>query len=130
MTIPFLFIFHLLRQPVYQCVFFLLITVLFVPFLRRKTANAVWNLAGIFYIGFICTNGVFLFFDDGVWSYFFISLACSLGYILVAGMSVSLLVSALKISGSGESAMIFITIIYHPLVLLAMILLEWISSSS
>src|SRR6186713_450378 len=102
-------IFHLLRQPLYQVVIFLLMTVLSIPFLRGKSANAVWNVAGVLYIGFILNNAVFVFFEEGVWIYFLISLAYSLLYILVAGILVSLLIGALKITGSGESAMVFLS---------------------
>jgi cation transporter-like permease len=81
------------------------------------------------YIAFILTNAVFLLFEDSTWTYFFISLASSLLYILVAGSLVSLLIRVLKIRGSGESAMIFVSIIYHPVILLLMIFVKWIIRS-
>jgi cation transporter-like permease len=104
-------------------------TTLVVPFVSSKSANAVWNVAGLLYVGFIFANAVFILFDDHIWTYFFVSLAYSLVYIVVAGIIVSLLIHALKVKGSGESAMIFVSILYHPVVLLLMILLKWIIDS-
>jgi hypothetical protein len=125
----FLRIIHLLHQPFYQSVFFLLMTLLLAPFVRSRSANATWNVAGILYVGFMFTNAVFILFEDRIWTYFFVSLAFSLVYILVAGMLVSLLIRVLKVTGSGESAMIFVSILYHPVILLLMILLKWIIGS-
>jgi hypothetical protein len=125
----FLSVFDLLRQPLYQVAFFLVITTLSVPFLRARSANAIWNVAGVLYVGFMIANTVFFFFEDAIWKYFFISLVSSLVYVLIAGMLVSFFVSALKKTGSGESAMIFVSIIYHPVILLLMILLKWIVRS-
>lgn len=96
---------------------------------RPGSANAMWNTAGVLYIGFILANAVFLLFADGTRAYFFISLACSLAYILAAGILVSGLIRVLKINGSGESAMIFLSVIYHPVVLLLMVLLKWMIGS-
>lgn len=122
-------ILHLLRQPLYQLVLFLLITLISIPFLSAKSANAVWNVAGVLYIGFIFMNAVIFWFEDSIWSYFFISMAFSLLYILVAGILVSLLIGALKIVGSGESATIFVFVIYHPVILLLVMLLKWLLRS-
>ena len=122
----FTFAFDLLRQPWNQSGFFLLITLLIVPFLKWKTANAPWNVAGLSYIGFIVVNSIFLWFTESTWMYFFTSLAISLAYVLVAGTLVQFLIRLLKIEGPGESAMIFLTIIYHPVALLMVILLKWI----
>ena len=124
----FLFI-HLVRQPLYQLAFFLLLTLLLIPFIGMKSSNAAWNVAGVLYIGFIFINALCSWFEESMWTYFFISIGYSLLYILLAGILVSLLVSALKISGSGESAMIFMFIIYHPVILLFVILLKWIIGS-
>jgi hypothetical protein len=125
----FLSLVHLLRQPLYQVGFFLLLTMVLIPLLRAKGPNAIWNVAGVLYIGFIFANAIFFWFEDGIWSYFFISLVYSLLYLLLAGVLVSLLIEALKIDGSGESAMIFLFIIYHPVILLMVILLKWIVRS-
>ena len=125
----FLHIVQSLHRPLYQLFFFLLMTVLLVPFVGSKNANATWNVAGLLYVGFIFTNAVFILFDDRIWTYFFVSLAYSLVYIVVAGIIVSLLIRALKVKGPGESAMIFVSILYHPVVLLLMILLKWIIGS-
>ena len=123
------FFLHLFRQPLYQVALFLVITLITVPFLSPKNANAIWNTAGILYIGFILTNAVLFWFADGTWSYVLISLGYSLLYILVAGVLVSSLIRVLKIPGSGESAGIFIFIIYHPLILLFIVFLKWIVRS-
>jgi hypothetical protein len=48
---------------------------------------------------------------------------------VLAGVLVSLLIKALKVDGSEESAMIFLFIIYHPVILLLVILLRWIIRS-
>jgi hypothetical protein len=124
-----LLFFNLLREPLYQVAFFLLLTMVLIPFLRSKGPNAIWNVAGVLYIAFIFANAIFFWFEDGTWSYFFISLVYSLLYLLLAGGLVSFLIKALKIDGSGESAMIFLVIIYHPVILLLVILLKWIVRS-
>jgi len=125
----FSFVLHLLRQPLYQALLFLLLTLISIPFLSSKNANAVWNVAGVLYAAFILANAVFSWFADNTWTYFFISLGYSLLYILIVGMLVPSLISALKISGSGESAGIFLFIIYHPLILLFIILVKWVIRS-
>src|SRR5688572_18828053 len=125
----FALLFHLLRQPLYQVGFFLLFTMILIPFLRAKGPNAIWNAAGVLYIGFIFANAIFFWFEDGTWWYFFISLICSILYLLLAVLLVSLLIKALKVDGSEESAMIFLFIIYHPVILLLVILLRWIIRS-
>lgn len=125
----FSFVLHLLRQPLYQALLFLLLTLISIPFLSSKNANAVWNVAGVLYAAFILANAVFIWFADNTWTYFFISLGYSLLYILIVGVLVPSLISALKISGSGESAGIFLFIIYHPLILLFIILVKWVIRS-
>ena len=115
----------LIRHPLYQPIPFLLITVIWIPFLKYKTANAAWNTAGLLYMGYIVCNTVFIWYSDGMWSYFFISLAMSVLYVFVAGTLVPALIRLLRITGPGESAMIFLWIIYHPVVLLFVMLIRW-----
>jgi hypothetical protein len=115
-----------LRHPLYQFGFFYLATVLSVPFLRRRKADTIWNLAGLFYVLFIAVNSIFQLFADSTWTYFFISVLVSAAYAFLGGSMLEYLIKALKIEGSGESAMIFLIVLYHPVVLLLMVLLRWI----
>lgn len=115
-----------LQKPFDQSGFFVLLTLVIIPFLRRKTANASWNVAGLMYLAFIVTNSIVQYFVENTWSYFFTSLGISVLYVLVIGTIVEWLIGRLKISGSGESATIFLFIIYHPVVLLGVILIRWI----
>lgn len=116
----------LLSRPLYQSIFFILITLIIAPFLKGKPANAFWNFAGVLYIGFILVNSVFLLFEESVWKYFFISLGLSVVYVLIAGTMIEFLIKLLKVEGSGESGMIFLFVIYHPVVLLVIIFGKWV----
>jgi hypothetical protein len=64
-------------------------------------------------------------FIVNIWPYFFISLLCSVGYLLVVSFLAPLLIQLQRAEGSGESAMIFLVIIYHPFILLLMFLAKW-----
>lgn len=118
--------FDLLYQPIYQVAFFLVLTVLLAPLFGARNPNAVWNTSGLLYVGFMIMNAVYLFLGDGQWAYFFISLGCSLLYIALAGIAASSIIKVLRLDGSGESAMIFLSVIYHPFILLATMFLRWI----
>ena len=125
MPLP-LFIVDLLRQPLYQFLLCLFVTILLLPFLRKRSPDAIWSAAGTCYIGFIFINAVGFLFEDHLWRYFFTSMGFSLLHILISGILVSALIGVLKQKGSGESAMIFLTVIYHPAILLFIMLIKWI----
>lgn len=115
-----------IHPPLYQLIFFVLLTAVSVPFFKNKDANRIWNIAGLFYIGFILTNSVLAWFAEASWVYFFTSLGCSLLYIVIIGILISVFIRLLKLNGSGETAMIFIYIIYHPILLLLVIGVKWV----
>lgn len=118
----------LIYKPLYQLIFFVLLSVLFISFKKHNDANNIWYIAGLFYIGFILTNSALAWFAETGWGYFFISLAYSLLYILVVGIIISAFIHLFKLNGSGEAAMIFIYVIYHPILLLLVIGLKWVLS--
>ena len=70
-------------------------------------------------------NAILAFFADDIWSYFFISLGISILYLCVTALTANILLKVLKLSGSQESAMIFMVVIFHPVALLLSIFLKW-----
>jgi len=98
----------------YQLFFFVLITVLIIPLFRKRDLNAIWNLAGFFYILFIVINSLFMWTADAVWVYFFDSLGYSVIYMLLAGIIVFFLINTMKIKGSGRSCNDFYVLYLPP----------------
>jgi hypothetical protein len=113
-------------RPFFQAIFFILLSLVILPFARSKDANSVYTIAGILFAFFIITNCGMVCFVPKVWPYFFYSMLFSLAYLLIIAIIVPAYISLMKIEGSGESGMIFLIILYHPVLLLVMIFLKWI----
>lgn len=109
-----------------QVLVFTVLTVLLIVMLRPKNADKAWSLAGIVFAGFMLVNAVLLWFASEPWSYFFYSLGFSMLYLGCMAMLLPALIKGLKIQGSSESAMVFIFIIYHPILLLAVLFSKWL----
>jgi len=118
-------IFELLQRPFVQVLFFILLTIISVFIIRPKNTDTAWSLAGYVFIGFILLNSVLICTVSNSWSYFFYSLGFSILYLGIIAILIPATIKLLKIEGSGESAMIFIYIIYHPVLLLFMLFLKW-----
>lgn len=113
-------------KPFIQILFFIFLSVIIIVFSRPKDANAVYTIAGIVYIVFILVNSFYVFFIPNMWTYFFYSMLFSLLYLLIISIILPGYINLAKIAGSGESGMIFLVIMYHPLAVLFVIFLKWI----
>jgi len=117
-----------LSKPYVHVVVFLAITLAVFVLLRPKDANVLYTMAGIVYAVFILTNSILIFFTQHTWSYFFISLLFSIIYIVAVVLLASMYIRLAKVEGSGETAMMFLIIIYHPLAMLLVVFVKWIIS--
>jgi len=118
-------ILELLQRPFVQMLGFVLLTIPTIFIIGPKNADHVWTIAGFIYIGFILVNSILIFFASPGWSYFFYSLGFSVLYLVSIFIVITALIKLLKIEGSGESAMTFLFIIYHPVFLLFVLFLKW-----
>ena len=117
-------IFSSIQYPLYQLLASLGLNIVLLLLVRPSSNDTTWSIAGICYALFILGNTLFIFHLDKVWVYFFISLAFSVLYLFVAPIVTSAYQSLRHVTGSGESSMIFLIIMYHPFALLAAILLK------
>jgi len=117
--------FELMQKPLYQALFFALLSIGLIVVIRPKIPNTVYKATGIVYGGFILVNSLFIFFAPSVWPYFFYSLLCSIGYVALLAMTNSTYIKQRKLKGSSASAMVFLMIIYHPIALLICIFFSW-----
>jgi hypothetical protein len=118
-------IFELLQKPFVQVLSFITLTILSIAIVGPKNTENTWLMAGYFFIGFMLVNSVLILFATNSWSYLFYSLLFSVLYLVGVSIVISTIGKILKIEGSGESAMIFLVAIYHPVLLLAMMFLKW-----
>jgi hypothetical protein len=116
---------ELLQKPFIQALFFILITIISVFIIGPKDADNTWIIAGYIFIGFMLINSILICTVSNSWNYFFHSLGFSALYLMSVGIIIPASIKLLKIEGSAESAMIFIFIIYHPVLLLFMLFLKW-----
>lgn len=123
-----LFISGYLLKPYAHVIVFLVVTFVGFILLRPKDANALYTMAGVIYVVFILANSVLIYFAQNTWPYFFVSLLFSLIYLMAVSLLSSLYIQMAKVDGSGESAMMFLVILYHPVVLLLVIFVKWIIS--
>lgn len=115
-----------LGKPLIQVLVFTFLSVVVIAISRPKDANAVYTIAGIVYIAFILVNSFYIVFIPNVWTYFFYSMLFSLLYLLIISIIIPGYINIAKIMGSGESGMIFLVIMYHPVAALLVIFLKWI----
>lgn len=118
-------ILELLQKPLIQMLVLITLTIITVIGIEPKNANHTWTIAGCFYIAFIVLNSILICMVSNHWSYFFYSIGFSILYILSIGMIISAYIKIANIEGSGESAMIFLFIIYHHVALLLILLVKW-----
>ncbi|MES2730570.1 MAG: hypothetical protein V4714_02435 [Bacteroidota bacterium] len=119
------YVLYVSQRPVYQGLFFFLLAVLIIILLRPRNPNGTWNIAGVLYVLFILTNSVCILTVDTVWMYFLFSLLSSVLYLLLSSWVIAALIDWMGADGSGESSMIFLSIIYHPVLLLLVLFLQW-----
>lgn len=114
-----------ISKPYIQATIFIGVTLVLLLIVRPKQEETLWILAGTLYILFMVANGVMLFWQEAHWPYFFLSLLISILYLFIAQAIVTVHVRLFNTPGSGESSMIFLVVIYHPIVLLGVIFLKW-----
>jgi len=117
---------ELIQRPIFQVLLFLLLTIASIFIIGPKSADKTWIIAGLFFIAFILLNSVMIFIVPNNWSYFFYSIGLSILYLICISFIIPATIKLLKIEGSGESAMVFLFIIYHPVFLLCMLFLKWV----
>jgi len=115
-----------LSAPYTHAVVFLLITAVLFVLARPGNANALYTSAGVVYAVFILVNSIMIYYAESIWTYFFTSLLFSIVYLVAVELICSTYVRIAKVAGSGESAMVFLIIIYHPIVMLIVLLVKWI----
>lgn len=120
-----LFLSGYLLKPYVHTLVFVAVTLAVFGLLRQKDADGVYTVAGIAYGAFILTNSVLMYLAQSSWSYFFTSLLFSITYIIAIAIVSTIYIRIAKIPGSGESAMVFLIILYHPAVLLLVMAVKW-----
>ena len=115
-----------LHKPWYQASLLLALTVLLLIVVRPKQQDSLWLIAGLGYALFILVNAVAIWFSDSPWTYVLQSLLIAVLYLAAAAAVVTLFAPLLHAQGSGESAMVFLIIIYHPLALALVKLCQWL----
>ena len=115
-----------IQKPWWQLVTFIVLTLLVLLALRTRSAETLWTTAGAIYVLFLLTNSVLIWKADHTWTYFFVSVGLSILYILLISGITSAYEAMIDLQGSGESGMIFLVVIYHPVALLAVITIKWL----
>ena len=115
-----------MQKPAYQALLFLLLTPILIFVIQPKSADAAWTIAAYTFVLFLIVNAVLLWFDDSPWRYFFYSIGFAVGYLLVIAIMMQGLLKVLRLEGSEESSMAFLTLIYQPFALLLVMLAKWI----
>lgn len=118
--------FYLIQKPALHGVLFFILSFVLNFIIRPRTADNVWVVCGLAYCCFIVSNTILLFYDADVWQYFFTSIGVSVLYVLAISFTAGLYIDTLELDGSGESSMMFLVIIYHPIALLFAIFMKWI----
>lgn len=113
------------QKPFIQSLVFLFVTLCGIVFLNPKNVDNAWNIAGLVFIAFIVVNAVCIWFADNRMHYFFYSLGFSVFYLACIAILLPIGIRLLNIEGSGESAMVFIFILYHPVLLLMVLFVKW-----
>lgn len=106
------------QAPWWQVPLFLVASLLVLVAFRPSSPNGVWTVTGLGYLAFILANSLLVLGSDSPWKYLGVSLLLTLGYLLIAGTLTSAWITLLGMKGPGETAMVFLFIIYHPPVLL------------
>jgi len=118
---------YFIQKPLYQWLTFVALAfiLLFIIF-RPRQEDTIWVIAGVTYLAFMFVNTVFIWTAESMWSYFFFSLLFSVLYLAAASAMTSVYSEMVDTKGSGESGMIFLVIIYHPFLLLLVVLVKWL----
>jgi 4-amino-4-deoxy-L-arabinose transferase-like glycosyltransferase len=93
---------------------------------RPPSQDAAWIRSGVAYLAFMAANVLLALGRDPSWRYFLLSLAGSLLWLALAPLVVALGRLRWRYKGSGESAMVFLAVIYHPPLLGVAFLVRWL----
>jgi hypothetical protein len=116
----------LIQKPAYQAILFLLLTPIVIFVLQPKSADVAWTIAALAFALFLLVNAVMLWFDDSPWRYFFYSVGFAVGYIVIIGVVMPYVLKVLRLTGSQESSMAFLILMYQPVALLLVMLIKWV----
>lgn len=119
--------FSFAQKPVYQALFFLLITPVAILILRPANVDKAWVIALCTFVMFLIVNAAFIWFAERHWQYFFYSIGLAVGYVLLVSIFIPALIRLLRLEGSGESAMAFLVLMYQPFALLLVMFAKWIA---
>lgn len=119
------FIYELFQKPGIQLLFFILLTIVVVLVIKPENSDKAWSIAGYIYLSYMLINTILICTVPDHWNYFFYSLGFSVLYLLCISPLVPALIKILKIEGPEDNAMMFIYILYHPVLLLFALLLKW-----
>ena len=120
--------FPYLSTPLYLTIGFFLLTILSLLIFGKDQAESLWNIGGIVFGCYIIFSAILILWVDTGWSYFFSILGYSLLYLVFTGILIQLIIQVRQIPGSNESAMVFLIIMFHPLLLLFFKFAKWLFS--
>jgi hypothetical protein len=120
--------FSYLYSPLYQIIGFFLLTVLSLLIFGKHLAESLWNIGGIVFGCYIIFSSILILFVDSGWGYFFSTLGYSILYLIITGILIQIIIRVMQIPGSNESAMIFLIIMFHPILLLFFKFIKWLFS--
>lgn len=115
-----------LMIPFVQGILFLSITLVLLLLIRPSTPDKAWTWAGVLFLLFMLTNSTILIFAENIWSYAGLSILSSIGYLFLISGLMEFHIRLFRLNGSGENSMIFLSIIYHPALLVVGMVVKWI----
>ena len=121
--------FSYLSKPLYLTFAFFLLTVLSLLIFGKDQAESLWNIGGIVFGCYIIFSSILILFKDSGWGYFFSILGYSILYLIFTGILIQIIIQVKQIPGSNESAMVFLIILFHPILLLFLKLIKWLFST-
>ena len=102
-----------------------LLATAFLLLVRPEDHNGAWTRAGAAYLLFVLASTAGLFWSAAPGRYALTAIAGSVVWLVLAPLVAGLARVRWRLEGSGESAMIFLAVIYHPLLLGLALLLRW-----
>ncbi|MCM4153946.1 hypothetical protein DHD05_20340 [Arenibacter sp. N53] len=116
--------------PLYLTIGFFLITVLSLLIFGKDQAENLWSIGGIIFGCYLIFSSILVLFIDTGWGYFFSILGYSILYLIITGILIQIIIQVQQIPGSNESAMIFLIIMFHPILLLFLKFIKWLFFTS
>ena len=117
-----------LSTPLFMTLGFFLLTFVSLLIFSKNQAESYWTIAGIVFGCYILFSSIIVLFIDKGWGYFFSILGFSVLYLILTGILIQIIIQVKQIPGSNESAMIFLIIMAHPILLLFFKFIKWLFS--